>query len=335
MNAPRMLSSYPKIELHVHLEGAISPQMLLDVAKRNDVALPVRSVAELRDYFRFRDFDHFIAVWYATVTALRTERDFRELVVDYARRAQAQGAVYLEGIFSPCEHVGAGATWDEVFSGFCDGAAQAREEVGVEIRLTPDIARGVDLEMAVATAEAALRYRHRGVVALGLGGPEADYPPELYSRAFEVARAGGLASAPHAGEVAGTESVRGALDVLYADRLRHGVRAVEDPGLVREIAARGVVCDVCVLSNLRLGVVDRLQSHPLPSLLEAGVRCTVNTDDPSFFDCDLVAEHRAALGLGADPRVLYEAGVAGALCDAGLRAQLRSIGKAYDWASLA
>jgi Adenosine deaminase len=204
---------------------------------------------------RFRDFEHFIAAWMATTRALRTAQDYRELVVDYAARAQAQGAVYLEAIFSPSDKASVGVDQQVVFEGFCDGAQEARETLGIEIRLTPDITRGVSRELANETAELAVRYRDRGVVALGLGGLEAQYPPERYAEAFAIARAGGLASVPHAGEVAGPSSIRGALDALHADRIRHGVRAVEDPGLLRELADRQLVLDVCVLSNVCLSVV--------------------------------------------------------------------------------
>jgi aminodeoxyfutalosine deaminase len=323
--------TYPKIELHVHLEGAVSPEALFAAAKRNGYALRVASVEELEAFMRFRDFEHFIDAWYATTRALQTERDYRELVVDYARRAQAQGAVYLEAICSPADKAQVGIDLDTVFSGFCDGVQEARETLGIEVRLTPDITRGVDLELARRTAEAAVRYRDRGVVALGLGGAEARYPPEPYAEAFALARAGGLASVPHAGEVAGPASIRGALDALGADRIRHGVRAVEDPGLLCELAERQIVCDVCVLSNVRLSVVPSVEAHQLPALLAAGVPCTVNTDDPTFFGCDLESEHAAARSLGADPRTLFEAGIAGALCDAGTKDALRAIAADHPW----
>lgn len=323
--------SYPKIELHVHLEGSVSPAALIAAADRNGCTLPVRDEAELRDFMAFRDFDHFIEAWFATTTVLRTERDYRDLVVDYARRAASHGAVYIEGIFSPTDKLPLGVDLDTVFTGFCDGAQAAREEHGVEVRLTPDITRGVEVEVAERTAEVAVRYRERGVVALGLGGAEALYPPEPYERAFAIAREGGLGSVPHAGETAGPASVRGALDVLGADRIRHGVRAVEDEALLTEMAESGIVCDVCVISNVRLSVVGSVAEHPLPKMLEAGVICTVNTDDPTFFGCELDDEHRAALSLGASPRALYDAGVAGALCDAELRDRLRAIGDASSW----
>ena len=138
---------------------------------------------------------------------------------------------------------------------------------------------------------------------------------------------------PHAGEVAGAASVRGALEALGADRLRHGIRAEEDAGLVREIAARGIVLDVCPLSNLRTGAVASLAEHPLPRLVAAGVRCSISTDDPAMFDTDLSRDYEAATSFGLEPRSFYEAGVAGALCDEQTRVRLREIGETFTWDS--
>jgi aminodeoxyfutalosine deaminase len=224
-----------------------------------------------------------------------------------------------------------GLDTDEVFSGYCDGAQEAKELHGVEIRLTPDIPRVYSLEDALTTARYAVKYADRGVVGIGLGGPEEGHPPEPYAEPFALARAGGLASVPHAGEAVGAESVRGALEELHADRIRHGIRAVEDSGLVAELAGRGTVLDVCPLSNLRTGVVRSLEEHPLPQLVAAGVRCSISTDDPAMFDTDLTRDYEAAASLGVSPRAAYEAGLAGALCDEATRERLRSIGEQYDW----
>ena len=325
------MTPYPKIELHVHLEGTVRAHTLLEIAKRNDYPLPADTVEGLADLYRFRDFRHFIEVWVLTTNALKHEDDYRRMVVDYAAEAAAHGAVYVEGIFSPAERVRHGCTWEAVFEGVCNGAQDARELHGVEIRLTPDIPRGFTQEEARATVEWSARYRDRGVVAVGLGGLEAEYPPEPYEAAFRLARSLGLGSVPHAGEVAGPVSVRGALEALGADRLRHGIRAEEDSGLVRDLVDRGTVLDVCPISNLRTGAVRSLDDHPLPRLVAAGVRCSISTDDPAMFDTDLSRDYEAAESFGLDPRSFYDAGVAGALCDEPTRDRLREIGASYDW----
>jgi aminodeoxyfutalosine deaminase len=326
--------TFPKIELHVHLEGTVRAGTLLQIAKRNSVPLPADSIEGLAGLYVYRDFAHFIEIWQLTTRALRTERDFRQVVVDYAAEAAGHGAVYVEGIFTPAEPAGRGCDWEEVFAGYCDGAQEAAEQHGVEVRLTPDIPRGYPLEMAELTARHAVTHRDRGVVGIGLGGPEAEYPPEAYARAFEIARDGGLRSVPHAGEAAGPASVRGALDSLRADRIRHGIRAAEDPGLLRELAARGIVLDVCPISNLRTGVVGSLAEHPLPALAAAGIGCSVSTDDPAMFGTDLAADYAAAMELGVTAQDCYMAGQRGALCEARTKSELQRIGEAFDWAGL-
>ncbi|HEY2353397.1 MAG TPA: adenosine deaminase [Gaiellaceae bacterium] len=316
---------FPKIELHVHLEGTVRPDTLRRIAARNDYALP----DDLEAQFRYRDFMHFLEVFQLVAHSLKHYDDFREIVVAYAEEAKAHGAVYLEGIFVP--GLWRGLDTDEVFSGYCDGAQEARELHGVEIRLTPDIPRVFSLEDALTTARFAVKYRDRGVVGIGLGGPEEGHPPEPYAEAFALARAGGVASVPHAGEAVGAESVRGALEALHADRIRHGIRAVEDAALVDELAGRGTVLDVCPLSNLRTGVVASLDEHPLPQLVAAGVQCSISTDDPAMFDTDLTRDYEAAAALGVSPRAAYEAGVAGALCDDATRERLRQVGADFAW----
>jgi aminodeoxyfutalosine deaminase len=321
----------PKIELHVHLEGAVRPAALIEIADRNGLTLPARDVDELSELYRFRDFDHFIELWMLTTHVIRTEIDFRQVVVSYAREAAAHGAVYIEGIFTPAERVVGGASWDEVFTGFCDGADEAKEATGVEVRLTPDIPRGFPVEAALETARYSVKYRGRGIVGLGLGGRESGFPPEPFARAFRIAKDGGLGSVPHAGETEGVASIRGALDALGADRLRHGIRAADDPRLLEELAARAVVCDVCPVSNLRTRAVDSLEAHPLSLMLDSGVRCSISTDDPAMFDTDLTREYETAARLGVSAREAYRAGLAGALCDDETSAALAEIAATYPW----
>jgi aminodeoxyfutalosine deaminase len=310
--------TYPKIELHVHLEGTVRPETLLEIARRNDHPLPADTVEGLAKLYEYRDFEHFIEVWILTTHAMRRPDDFRQVVVDYAAEAASHGAVYLEAIFSPAERISRGVDWDEIFSGYCDGAQEAEELHGVTVRLTPDIYRSAPEATAETVVRHAAKYRDRGVVGVGLGGLEAQYPPEPYADVFAVAKSEGL----------------GALDALGADRIRHGFRAVEDPALVDELAERGVVLDVTPVSNVRTGAVPSLEEHPLPRLVEAGVRCSISTDDPAMFDTDLTHEYAAAASLGVDPRSAYEAGVAGALCDEATRERLRAVGEEFDWAQI-
>lgn len=199
------------------------------------------------------------------------------------------------------------------------------------MRLTPDITRGASLEEAFEAVRYAVKYRECGIVGIGLGGEENLYPPEPFAPAFHAAKEDGLASVPHAGEVVGPSSVRGALEALEADRIRHGIRAVDDPGLVREIAGRRLVLDLCPISNLRTGAVRSLDEHPLPQLVAAGIPCSISTDDPEMFDTDLSREYAAATSLGLSPQLFYDAGVEGALCDSETKSRLEAVGNTYDW----
>jgi len=310
----------PKIELHVHLEGSIRPATLLELARHNGASLPADSVEGLEKLYEFTDFNHFVEVWILTTNCLRTGDDFRRVVVDYAAEAASFGAVYVEGIFSPCERVQRGIGWDQIFGGYCDGAVEAYERHGVTVRFTPDLTRGLDPELAEEAARMSVRYAERGVVGLGLGGIESR-PAAPYRKAFDIARDGGLGLVPHAGEAAGPDSIR---EILALDpaRIRHGFRAVEDRALLAEIVARNIVLDVCPTSNLRTGVVRTLDEHPLPALRAAGALCSINTDDPAMFGTDLGREYEIAAALGVTPAEAFAAGVTGALCDEETRQRL-------------
>ncbi|GAA2224492.1 adenosine deaminase [Herbiconiux moechotypicola] len=320
---------YPKIELHVHLEGAVRPATLFELARRNGMALPVDSLEELERFYEFSDFDHFIDVWNVTTHVVDTADDFRQVVVDYAKEAASFGVVYLEGIFSPGQYLSRGIESRELFEGYTDGIQDAFEQTGVIVRLTPDIDRNREPESSLPIVEESIRFRDRGIVGVGLGGRERAAPTSDFVELFARARDGGLAAVPHAGEDDGARSVREAVELLGADRIRHGFRAIDDPSLVRELRDRRLVLDVCPTSNLRTRVVPSLAEHPLPALLAAGLAVTVNTDDPAMFGTDLGVEHRFALSVGADARELYEAGVVGQVAGPEMEAHLRAVGDAH------
>lgn len=310
----------PKIELHVHIEGTVRPATLLNIARRNRQPLPADTVEGLTRLFRFTDLRSFIGVWNLTTSCLATADDFRQIVVDYAAEAKTHGAVYLEAIFTPDPKLTSEIGLDAIFDGYCAGAAEAEERHGVIVRLTPEQYRGCDPEFGAAVARTALRYRERGVVGFGLAGLEGRYPDAPHERAMRIAADAGLGLVPHAGEAAGPESIRSALR-MGARRIRHGVRAVEDPDLVAELIDRQIVLDVCPTSNIRLQVCNATD-HPLRKLAAAGVACSVSTDDPAMFDTDLSAEYALAATLGVSSQAAYHAGLAGALCDKATRSRL-------------
>jgi aminodeoxyfutalosine deaminase len=325
---------YPKIELHVHLEGTVRPETLLELARRNDVALPADTAEGLRDLYRFEDLSHFIDVWFLVTAALQRADDFRRITVDYAEEAARHGAVYIEAIFAPTVPSRNGIELDELFEGYCDGVQEAHERLGVEVRLTPDLNRTSPPDEAADIVRRAIACRGRGVVGIGLGGVEDVAPPEQFADAFRLAREGGLGSVPHAGEVVGPESIWGALNALKADRIRHGIRSVDDSALMRELVARGTVLDVCPTANVRVGAVESYDRHPLPEMVAAGLRCSLSTDDPAMFGIDLTSEYGEAASRGLSPQEFYEVGVEGALCDEPTRGALRAIGEDFDWSSI-
>jgi adenosine deaminase len=296
MDLDTYVAAMPKVELHVHLEGSIRPATLLRLAQRNGVALPADDLEGLGDFYRFVDFDHFIRVYVTVCRCLQKPQDFSLIAYEFGADMARQNVRYAEVTFTPHPHVtNTGLPFDEVLAGINDGRARAAAEFGVEMGWVLDIVRGVPESQEQVAAWAA-GAQDRGVVALGLGGPERENPPEDYVRGFDLAREAGLHRVPHAGEVAGPESVWGALRALGAERLGHGVRCIEDPALVEYLREQQVPLEVCPTSNLRLGVYPSYAEHPLRRLWEEGLYVTLNSDDPPMFNTDLVNEYRAASG---------------------------------------
>ncbi len=301
----------PKVELHVHLEGAMRPAVLLELARRNGVALPADDEEGLAQWFRFRDFEHFVQVYLTCSRALRTPEDFQLLVADFLAEQARQSIVYTEAHFTIGTHLTNGANGDEVLAALEEAIREGEERLGVRLRLIPDVVRNVPA-MADATLEWALAGRGRGIVALGLSGSEARFANDPFREHFVTAAREGLHCVAHAGEHAGPQSIRSALEVCGAERIGHGVRAVEDPVLMAELAERGIPLEVCPSSNVCLGVVPDLAHHPFDRLARAGCRVTVNSDDPAFFDTTLTGEYlRLARTFGYGPGELTRLALAG------------------------
>lgn len=283
---PRDLAALPKAELHVHLEGTVRPATLEELAAREGITVPRV----------FSDLNSFVEVYMAATRVMTRPGDYTRLVREYCEDAVRTGVRYAELEVSP-------ALTRRALDSFKEAAEAAARETDVVLRLIVGLGRVLPAEFCFQALDATKDLP--GIVALGLGGPEEGFPPEPYAEVFAEARRRGLRSAPHGGENAGPPSVRGALDALAADRIQHGVRAVEDPALVDELARRGVPLAVCPTSNLRLGVVSSIDEHPLRELWNAGVPVSVHTDDPGFFDCDLLGEYAIAGRLLALDRAGY------------------------------
>jgi aminodeoxyfutalosine deaminase len=295
----------PKVELHVHLEGSIAPSTLLALARsQRDSTLP-RSEEGLRELYRFRDFAHFLDVYLLICRHLRSAEDFALIARELGASLAAQNVRYAEVTVTPMGHVMRGVAPEALFEGIEQGRAAAEAEHGVQLRWCTDIDGRGGPELAVETVELVLRHRPAGLVSLGLGGEEV--PRAQFREAFEIARAAGLHSVPHAGEAAGPESIWDAIDRLGAERIGHGVRCLEDPELVAELRRRRIPLEVCPTSNVRTGVVADLAAHPLPRLIEEGLVVTLNSDDPPIFGTSLRGEYLAAAHvLGLSPAGLRE-----------------------------
>ena len=295
-NLTRYSALVPKAELHVHLEGAIQPTTLFTLAQRNDVELPVQTVEEMQRWFVFRDFNHFLQIYFAISRCLKTEEDYELIAYEFGANMARQNVRYAEVTFSPSTHeFSLGVPFDTFFAGLTTGRRRVQTEFGVEMRWVFDIVRSIpeesaNYQRAEYTLAVAKEGMDDGVIALGLGGAEIDYPPERFASWFEQALAAGLHSVPHAGETAGPESVWGAIRTLGAERIGHGVRAIEDPELIEYLREHGMPLEVSPTSNICLGVYPDIHSHPLPRLYAAGIPVSVNSDDPPLFNTTLTRE---------------------------------------------
>ncbi|MBK8022923.1 MAG: adenosine deaminase [Chloroflexi bacterium] len=302
-----MFADMPKVELHLHLDGALPPRTLLQLADRHRAfdLLPGETEEAIAGWFVFRDFNHFVEVVRVIKRLLRTADDFALAVSSTGAALAAQHVRYAEITVTPyslIDALGHGATLEAMLDGLEAGRRQVRADHGVELRWIFDIPRNrafADYRLggpyvpgaAERTLDYALAGRDYGVVGLGLGGSEVNAPPEPFAHVFERAKAEGLRSVPHAGESAGPASIWGAVEALKADRIGHGIRAVEDERLLATLAERQIPLEVCMSCNVALSFTPRLSDHPLPALDAAGVLVTVNTDDPMLVGATMSREY--------------------------------------------
>lgn len=293
----------PKAELHLHLEGTLEPELMFELARRNGIELGYGSEEEVRSAYRFRDLQDFLNLYYRGVGVLREEEDFRELTLAYLRKARSQNVLHAEVFFDPQAHTRRGVGFGTVVEGIRSALEEERRR-GMSTKLLMCFLRDLPEEEAARTLEEALSYRDL-IAGVGLDSAEVGHPPSKFRRVFERAREEGFLLVAHAGEEGPPEYVREALELGVA-RIDHGNRAMEDPGLVEELARRGIPLTLCPLSNLRLGVVRDLREHPLREMMRRGLKVTVNSDDPAYFGGYVNENYLAvqeALGLGREELV--------------------------------
>ncbi len=279
---PALLRDMPKAELHLHIEGSLEPELIFALAQRNGVALPYASVEALRAAYAFTDLQSFLDIYYAGASVLLKEQDFFDMAWAYLQRAAADNVLHAEVFFDPQTHTARGVPIAAVIQGLEHACRRAHQELRISAKLILCFLRHLSEDEALATLDEALPHKHH-FIGVGLDSSERGHPPEKFARVFAKARAAGLHVVAHAGEEGPPQYIRSALDVLKVERIDHGVRSAEDPLLVQRLVKEGVPLTVCPLSNVKLCVFKTMAEHNLPALLAAGLKATINSDDPAYF----------------------------------------------------
>jgi adenosine deaminase len=275
-------TAWPVAELHVHIEGTLETELLVTLARRNEVALPSYDPDELRELYRFTDLQSFLDIYYANLAVLRTEDDFYDLAMAYLTRATAAGVRRAEIFFDPQTHLANGIPLATVFGGLTRALTDARRNLGISADLILCFLRHLGGAAALETLDAAIPFLDQ-FIGVGLDSAEVGFPPSLFTEVFARAGALGLHRVAHAGEEGGPDYVHEALDLLGVERIDHGIRAIEDPRLVEVLRDRAIPLTVCPLSNVCLQATPTLAVHPLPAMLAAGLLVTISSDDPAYF----------------------------------------------------
>ncbi len=279
---PALLCAMPKAELHMHIEGSLQPEMIFSLAKKNSIALAYPSVEALRAAYAFTDLQSFLDVYYSGASVLITEDDFYAMTMDYLEGAVADHVVHAEIFFDPQTHTVRGIPMGVVIQGIARACADARARWGISSLLIMCFLRHLSEESALETWQAALPYRDF-LTGVGLDSGERGNPPEKFARVFAECKKHGLRLVAHAGEEGPPAYIEAALDILQVERIDHGVRCMESPALVDRLAQQQTPLTVCPLSNIKLCVFTSMEQHNLPALLNAGLKVTVNSDDPAYF----------------------------------------------------
>ncbi len=299
---PELLCVMPKAELHIHIEGSLEPELIFELAQKNGVALAYPSVEALRAAYAFTDLQSFLDIYYAGASVLIDESDFEAMAMAYFRRAAADNVIRAELFFDPQTHTARGVAIGTVIRGLARACDRAEAELGVSSALILCFLRHLSEDEALQTLHDALPFREH-LIGVGLDSSERGHPPEKFARVFAEAGRLGLHRVAHAGEEGPPAYIESALDLLHVERIDHGVRCLEDPALVRRLAAERVPLTVCPLSNVKLCVYPEMAGHGLPALLEAGLCATINSDDPAYFggymNANFLAAFAALPGLGA------------------------------------
>lgn len=325
VDQPDWFDRVAKVELHLHLEGAIPLPTMWQLVCKYGGSEDVPTPAALAEKFRYTDFDHFLDTWMWKNRFIRDTDDFELIAESVARSLAAQNIRYVEAFYSPPDFAPTGLSTGDITCAVRRGLDRVGD---IRVNLVADLVRNYGPERAARTLEELAEVAdEQGVIGIGIGGSEAPYPPELFAQVYERARSLGFRTSAHAGEGAGADSIWGALRALRVDRIGHGTRAYEDPALVEYLARERVPLEMCPISNVRTAVVDSLEQHPMRAYIDRGLLVTVNTDDPAMFQTSLAHEYREACrvhGLDrADILTLIDHAVSASWLDDAAKQELR------------
>lgn len=286
------IAGLPKVELHLHIEGSLEPELAFELAKRNGIALPYASVESLRAAYNFSNLQSFLDIYYQGAGVLQTEQDFYDLTWAYLLRCRQDKVMHTEIFFDPQTHLERGIAFEIVLGGIRRALAEGKKTLGISSFLIMCFLRHLSEESAFETLKAAEPFLEQ-IDGVGLDSSELGHPPEKFARVFEKARQMGLRAVAHAGEEGPASYIWDALDILKVERIDHGVRCVEDPLLVARLAAERIPLTVCPLSNLKLKVFNSMHQHNILDLLDKGLCVTVNSDDPAYFGGYMTSNYQA------------------------------------------
>lgn len=300
------LRDLPKVELHLHIEGSLEPELMFVLAQRNGIELPYATVQEAKDAYHFNDLQGFLNLYFQGMSVLCKEEDFYDLAMDYFKRARAEGVVHIDMHFDPQAHIQRGVPLEVVIAGLLKAKQEAEETLDLSIGMIMAFLRDRPADEALQVLEQAAPY-WKLLDAIGLDSAEQNNPPAKFAEVFERAKQLGLVKVAHAGEEGPAEYIKEALDVLGVQRIDHGVRCLESDEVVERLRSEQIVLTVCPLSNVSLKVVDDLCNHPLPKLLAEGLKVTISSDDPAYFGGGMLNNHIAcAEAFGWDEAVFCQ-----------------------------
>jgi len=290
MNTPNLIKAIPKLEQHVHLIGSTQPKTLLWIMQDSGAKSSLKTLEDIKKFYKYTDFNHFIRV-YSSVNDLVTKESYYELITyELLQSESACNVQHVEAIFSAFDHVRRGMDYGKMLNAINTGIFHATRDFGITCSIRVDLVRNYGPEIGNMVLDW-IRENGRNVVGIDIGGSEKEYPPEPYEQVYLRAKKMGLHLVAHAGEVAGPESVRGAVERLGVERIGHGVTVAHDPELMILIKNKGITIEACPVSNLRTGAVKNLHEHPIREFIRNGINVTVNSDDPSMFGTDMNNEY--------------------------------------------